>query len=99
MNEQPTYDDLYEALSSVTKRAIIQALEEYDSDYPNNDYENWLENTNYKYAVNYKGRIYPPKYIMGKATNIWWRCFSGGWGPYGVNGPFEREGFTITDKT
>ena len=70
-------------------------------DYPNNDYyDYWLEKRIYKYAVFYKGRFYPPKYVMQLATGVGVsEGLAGGWGkPYGVNVYFQREGFRVIPK-
>jgi len=99
MNDNPTMDELRIALRYVTREAILIAIGYYRCEYPDYDYDNWLDKNNYKYAILYHEQRYPPKYIMGLATDIHCRYFAGGWGKtIGVNPVFEREGFTIINK-
>ena len=49
----------------VIRQRIIRALKRFDSEYPDtNDYRSWLENRVYKYALQYEGKLYPPKPIV-----------------------------------
>lgn len=52
-----------------TRSDILRALAEFDKKYPDtNQYENWLDNATYQYAIRYQGKLYPPKYIFREAT-------------------------------
>ncbi len=52
-----------------TRSDILRALAEFDKQYPDtNQYEHWLDNKAYYYAIRYGGRLYPPKHIFREAT-------------------------------
>ena len=49
----------------ITRQKTLDALRWFDSQYPDtNDYRSWLENRVYKYALQYEGKLYPPKFIV-----------------------------------
>jgi hypothetical protein len=99
MNDNPTREKLKRALRNVTREAILRAIDYYKSEYPENDYDNWLNKDIYKYAILYEGQLYPPTYIMGLSTDINCVYFAGGsTTSLGVNPVFKREGFRIVDK-
>jgi hypothetical protein len=99
MDNGITWEDIYRVLNHVSKQDILEAMEYFQNRYTNtNDYDHWLEKNSYKYAVLNGGKYYPPKYIMGLATNFDHTRFYGGWGKYGVNTYFKREGFEIVNK-
>lgn len=59
----------------MTMRDVLRALAAYDKQYPQNDYprsrpsqKSWLENDRYSHALEYKGRLYPPKMIFSLVT-------------------------------
>jgi 5-methylcytosine-specific restriction enzyme B len=82
---------------NITKEDIIKVLEEFDRRYPDtNDYENWLYGNQYKFALIYNGKKYPPKYILSKVSGISTDEFSGG---PNTNRIFESLGFQIESKT
>jgi hypothetical protein len=98
-------DEIYDGLNAVTHNSILRSIEHFNNEYPNtNMYPNtkgkkgWIENQNYLYAIEYKGKLYPPKYIMSLATRLPINCIYGGWGTYGVNSYLEIKGFKIIDK-
>ena len=63
----------------VTKDDILTALGQFDDQYPDsNSYEGWLQNGTYMYALEYRGRLYPCKYILSQATKVDTSDFNGG---------------------
>jgi hypothetical protein len=81
----------------VTQQAILSAIQAFDAEYPNtNDYKGWLEKGNYKYALLYKGKKYPPKHILIVATGTPWQEFGGG--VQQTNRVLCDLGFTIVTK-
>ena len=77
----------------ITHQDVLKALDEFDAEYPNpNDYDRWREKHTYHWAINQKGRFYPPKYILSLATGVDTNDFSGG---ETTNGPLRRLGFDI----
>ncbi len=81
---------------TVTREAILGAMRAFDAQYPDSAlYERWLEKENYKYAVTYAGRLYPPKRILSLATGISSTQFSGG---DRTNNIFRALGFEVGDK-
>lgn len=63
----------------MTRQMILDAIQAFDAEYPNtNDYREWLEKGNYKYALVHEGRKYPPKHILSMATGTPWQEFGGG---------------------
>lgn len=93
-----TSKEIREALDNVSRQDILRAMAKFDSDFPNtNDYDRWLDNGKYKYALEHT-RYYPPKKVMSEATGIPIIRFYGGSGTYGVNRYFKREGFKIIPK-
>ena len=80
----------------VTRAAVISAFRKFNDAYPNtNLYDHWLEKGNYKYAVLYDGKRYPPKYILSQVTGLPTYWFSGGWE---TNRVFIDLGFQVVDK-
>jgi len=80
----------------ITRQQVIQALEEFDFTYPaSNDFENWLESGNYHYALDYEGKLYPPKYILSVVSGESVETFSGGEQTHRV---FANLGFKIVNK-
>lgn len=63
----------------VTEAAVISALASFDSAYPDsNDYDHWLDNGNYDYALEYQNRRYPPKRILSEIIGVATPKFKGG---------------------
>ena len=60
--------------TTITRQQALQGMEEYDLDYPKNDYceppalKPWHENRLYKWALVHRGRQYPPKYLASQLT-------------------------------
>lgn len=80
----------------VTRQQILQAIHSFDIEHPDtNTYENWLDNANYKYAVQHNDKLYPCKHILSQATGIATAEFSGG---EQTNRVFEALGFTVVRK-
>jgi len=80
----------------VTKQAVVKSLEAFASLYPNpNDYDHWLDKQSYRYAIDYEGKLYPPKHILSEITGISTTEYSGG---YPTNRVFIELGFTIINK-
>jgi len=87
----------------VTLEEVISALEWYDDLYPGNDYtpsgkkKPWTENNNYRWAVWYGDRFYPPKVILsriiGEDKKFW-----GGNLSIQTNAVLRELGFRITLK-
>lgn len=63
----------------VTNRVIVKTIGDFESQYPNtNACDSWLDKNTYKYAVEYRGKCHPPKYILSQATEISILDFNGG---------------------
>ena len=81
---------------AITHDVVLAALREFDAQYPDpNDYDHWLQKKNYKYAIKYEGRVYPPKYILELITGLPARGFNGG---EETNRVFKQLGFEVIDK-
>lgn len=81
---------------TITRDQVLRALDNFKVLYPDdNAYENWRESENYKYALVYGDRLYPPKHILSVITGISTTEFSGG---EQTNRVFQQLGFTVTDK-
>jgi 5-methylcytosine-specific restriction protein A len=77
----------------ITSQDVLRVLVEFQAKYPNpNDYQNWLYNQAYKYALDYQGRLYPPKPILSQITGIDVSEFSGG---EATNSVFQDLGFRM----
>jgi len=82
---------------NITKDMIVRELEKFDAEYPDtNNYDNWLEDNSYKYALEHRGKLYPPKYILSRLTGIDVSEFSGG---DQTDNVFRELGFTIRNKS
>lgn len=56
---------------SVSEKEVINALSEFDHRFPEtNDFDQWLDKANYKYAIKFEDRLYPPKYILNMITHV-----------------------------
>jgi hypothetical protein len=95
-----TDDMVLKALKELNRNSILAAIKSYKKRYPLNDYKNWQENGNFKYAIVVNRELYPPKYIIEIATGIDAICFGVFYSerPYSVYPVFEREGFKIIKK-
>ena len=80
----------------ITRENVTQVLNQFDRTYPDsNDYDNWLDSGNYRYALHYNGRRYPCKYILSEASGFSTDSFSGG---EQTNRVFRDLGFEVTRK-
>lgn len=78
---------------TITSQDVVGVLEEFQAKYPNPaSYRNWLQNQTYKYALEYQGRLYPPKYLLSQVTGIDSSEFSGG---NLINPVFQALGFPL----
>ena len=58
---------------------VLRAIATFDIEYPNpNDYQAWLDNRTYLYAVVHANRPYPPKHILSIITGLPTTDFTGG---------------------
>lgn len=81
---------------SVTYQAVHEALLDFDEKYPNpGDYDQWIDKDGYKYALEFAGRLYPPKHILSVVTGIDVSQFSGG---EQTNRIFQELGLVIVEK-
>lgn len=63
----------------VSRNDVLGVLRRFDEIYPDtNDYDRWLDKANYKYALEYGGKLYPCKYVLSEASGLHIRSFSGG---------------------
>ena len=98
---------------NITKQQIVIAMTEYDTEYPDNDFHEkrhpeWLcENIDapgaYKWAVWYKGRCYPGKYLLRLVfaklePQYDYNDFYGGWAKGNANDVFDKLGFPVTPR-
>lgn len=82
--------------TDISQSEVIRALREFMEMYPDpNQYENWMEKDNYKYAIDYEGRLYPPKHILSRVSGVSTQEFSGG---EQTNRVFEQLGFEIVRR-
>ena len=81
----------------ITKDMVVRELEKFDAEYPDtNNYDNWIEDNSYKYALEHRGKLYPPKYILSRLTGIDVSEFSGG---DQTDNVFRELGFIIRNKS
>ncbi len=81
---------------SITAANVIFHIEAYDRQYAHtNDYDNWLDKGNFKYAIRYEGKLYPCKHILSRTTGISAKKFGGG---EQTNRVFRELGFRVIDK-
>jgi hypothetical protein len=80
----------------ISRDAVLRALRRFDADYPDtNQYDNWLDKGNYKYALSYGGKLYPCKYILSEASGLTTQAFSGG---EETNRVLRELGFEVVAK-
>jgi len=80
----------------ITRQRILDVIRDFDKKYPDtNQYDRWLEKRNFKFAIKWEGKLYPPKHILSQASGINTSEFSGG---QQTNSVFKTLGFTIIDK-
>ena len=80
----------------MTRRDILDALQEFSTQYPNPDtYDNWLQKDNYIYILRYRDNVYPLKHILSRAARIPTSEFGGG---AETNRVFRQLGFIIEKK-
>lgn len=81
---------------SVSKADVLAALQRFDTDYARTRiYEGWWDKANFKYAVEYAGRRYPPKCVLRLAAGLEQGELVGG---EGTNRVFRQLGFTVIQK-
>lgn len=81
---------------SVTYQAVHEALQDFDEKYPNpSDYDQWIDKDGYKYALEFAGRLYPPKHMLSVVTGIDVSRFSGG---DQTNRVFQQLGLVVVEK-
>lgn len=81
---------------NVSAQDILPAMRDFASQYSHtNEYDSWLDKATYKYAVQYKGKLYPCKHILRRATGIETSEFNGG---EQTNTVFRKLGFRVIDK-
>jgi hypothetical protein len=82
--------------NQIRREDVLRALELFNNYYPStNDYENWLENDAYIYAILLNERRYPPKHILSETSGILADEFSGG---EMTNRVFRQLGFEVGYK-
>ncbi|MCC6606170.1 MAG: hypothetical protein IT327_23390 [Anaerolineae bacterium] len=80
----------------VTRDAVLRVLRQFEKDYPEaNDYDHWLDKATYKYAVQFNGRLFPPKYILSEVSGTSTKEFTGG---EQTNRVFRALGFEVASK-
>jgi hypothetical protein len=80
----------------VTRDAILKALNEFAALYPNtNDYDEWLEKGTYHFAIEFSGKLYPPKHILSEVLGFDTSTVEGG---KQTNRVFRALGFNVVDK-
>ena len=80
----------------ILRDEVLKELAKFDEKYPDtNDYENWLNDGTYRFALKCGGRLYPPKYILSQITGLPVSEFSGG---EETNRIFEELCFAVRDK-
>jgi len=63
----------------ITRQQIIEAINQFNRQHQDtNDYNSWLNKRTYRWAVMYRGKVYPPKYILSLASGFDLSDFSGG---------------------
>ena len=93
----------------VSRQDTLDTISKFDVRYPDTNnftgqeglprqegLKGWLENRAFKYAVWHEGRLYPPKYILSKASDVPRCVFQGG---SQTNAVFRRLGSKVIDKT
>lgn len=77
-------------------KKIEKALEMFDRSFRDSkEFENWSDKKSQIYAVEWNGRIYPPKKVLSIATGIPVSEFVGGKSSSAANKEFEKFGFKI----
>ena len=80
----------------ITREMVIKALGDFDQKYANtNNYDHWLEKSNYKYELIENGKRYPPKHILSEVRKISKEKFGGG---NQTNQVLKALGFEIRKK-
>ena len=83
---------------TVTRQHVLDAIRKFDWKYPDTSkYRNWLKNDFYKTALDFNGKLYPPKIILNIATEVGLDQFTGGVGSetYKI---LTKLGFVIIEK-
>jgi hypothetical protein len=90
-------EEVRNRMAGIKVEDVYKAIGKFNKDYRyTKEYENWLDNGRYKWAIKYQEKLYPPKYIMSQAIRVPTNCFYGG--EIAVNEPLRRLGFTVIIK-
>jgi hypothetical protein len=66
-------------IPDVPRKKLIEAMREFDREHlPTRAWANWEQNKAHRYAIQYKGRLYPVKRIVSMAAGVPYRSFHGG---------------------
>lgn len=80
-------------IPDTTIEKLEEALSAFDQKLRNTDeWKGWEKKGNYKYAIKYNGKLYPPKHIIYLATDAPTHTFSGG---DEANDFLRKKGLTI----
>jgi hypothetical protein len=80
-------------IPDTTIEKLEEAMTSFDHKLRNtNEWEDWEKKGNYKYAIKYDGKLYPPKHIIYLATDAPTHTFSGG---NEANDFLRKKGLTI----
>jgi hypothetical protein len=74
----------------ITREAILTAMDRYDQQYRSHAHD-----AGRRYAIRYRDKLYPPKYVLSLAINRPRTSFSGGKGQNATNTVFANLGFEI----
>ncbi len=80
----------------ITRDDVLASLRRFDAEYRDtNDYDRWLDKGNYRYALRYRERLYPCKYVLAGASGLDVSDFGGG---KQTNSKFTALGFDVIEK-
>jgi 5-methylcytosine-specific restriction protein B len=80
--------------NDVTRDDIIEAMALFDDEQRGQGrYDGWKSDGRFKYAIEYGGKLYPPKQIISLAAGIERQMFSGG---EEANSFLDKLGFTVS---
>src|SRR5689334_8202994 len=80
-------------IPDTTIEKLEEALSAFDQNLRNTDeWKGWEKKDNYKYAIRYDGKLYPPKHIIYLATHAPTHTFSGG---DEANDFLRKKGLTV----
>lgn len=80
-------------IAETTREALLAALDRFDQEQRGSDqWQDWENRRNHKYAIAHGGRLYPVKAIISQASGTPRATFEGG---QQANTYMRRYGFTI----